>query len=163
MEEKKSAPVIRKRVIAGALAMGTLLGAGGVANALISDDTAQPSTAEQTTDDGTTTTDDTEAADPVEGEDDDAGVGEVAESDNDDGGDENAGEQHGSDEIELTGTEAEQVTAAALEAVPGGTVDRVETDDHGAAFEAHMTDADGNRVTVKFDASYAVIEVEQGR
>ena len=57
---------------------------------------------------------------------------------------------------------ADKVTAAALEAVPGGTVERVETDDDGAAYEAHMTDADGNRVTVTFDESFAVVEIQEG-
>src|SRR5690349_25070512 len=51
----------------------------------------------------------------------------------------------------LTGTDAEKAKAAALKAVPGGTVDRVETDADGAVYEAHMTKSDSSKVTVKFD------------
>jgi hypothetical protein len=41
------------------------------------------------------------------------------------------------------------VREAALARVSGGTIERVETDADGhAAYEAHMTDADGNRITV---------------
>jgi hypothetical protein len=63
----------------------------------------------------------------------------------------------------LTGDVATQVTAAAQAAVPGGTIERVETDADGAAYEAHMTDADGNPVTVTFDENFAVVEIQQGR
>jgi hypothetical protein len=52
--------------------------------------------------------------------------------------------------------------AAALKAVPGGTVYRVETDADGATYEAHMTKADGTRVTVKFDKSFKVTAVQDG-
>lgn len=62
----------------------------------------------------------------------------------------------------LTGDTAEKVTAAALEAVPGGTVQRVETDAEGDAYEAHMTDADGKDMTVKFDADFKVTATEEG-
>lgn len=66
------------------------------------------------------------------------------------------------DETPLTGDVADQVTAAALQAVPGGTVERVETDADGAVYEAHMIDADGNPVTVTFDADLNVIETRTG-
>lgn len=62
----------------------------------------------------------------------------------------------------LTGDTAQKVTAAALAAVPGGTIERVETDAEGAAYEAHMTKADGSRVTVKFDTSFNVTGIESG-
>jgi hypothetical protein len=55
-----------------------------------------------------------------------------------------------------------KLKAAALKAVPGGTVLRVETDAGDAAYEAHMTKSDGSFVTVKFDTSYAVTAVEDG-
>ena len=46
--------------------------------------------------------------------------------------------------------------------VSGGTVVRVETDADGhAAYEAHMTDASGNPVTVYVDASFNVVSAEQ--
>jgi hypothetical protein len=62
----------------------------------------------------------------------------------------------------LTGSDAERGRAAALAAVPGGTVDRVETDSDGAAYEAHMTKSDGTKVTVKFDKDFTVTGVEDG-
>lgn len=62
----------------------------------------------------------------------------------------------------LTGDAAEKVKAAALAAVDGGTIQRVETDAEGATYEAHMVDADGNPVTVKLDASFKVTSTEDG-
>lgn len=70
--------------------------------------------------------------------------------------------KNGTREALLTGDTAAQVTAAALAAVPGGTIDRVETDAEGAAYEAHMTKADGTRVTLKFDTSFNVTATESG-
>jgi hypothetical protein len=65
-------------------------------------------------------------------------------------------------ETVLTGSDAEKATAAALKAVPGATVDRVETDADGAVYEAHLTKSDGTRVTVKFDKDFNVIATEAG-
>ena len=62
----------------------------------------------------------------------------------------------------LTGTTAEKVKAAALAAVPGGTILRVETDAEGSPYEAHMTKADGTEVTVKVDAGFNVTTTEAG-
>lgn len=62
----------------------------------------------------------------------------------------------------LTGSDATKAKAAALEAVPGGTVERVETDAEGATYEAHVTKADGSEVTVKFDAAFKVTETVTG-
>jgi hypothetical protein len=67
-----------------------------------------------------------------------------------------------SDEKVLTGTDAEKAKAAALKAVPGGTVDRVETDADGAVYEAHMTKADGTQVTAKFDQDFTITGIEDG-
>jgi len=61
-----------------------------------------------------------------------------------------------------TGAVLATLKAAALKAVPGGTVYRVETDADGAAYEAHMTKADGTYVTVKFNKSLAVTAVQAG-
>jgi hypothetical protein len=77
------------------------------------------------------------------------------------------GHGHGSapvrgDEQAVTAAQSEALKVAALKAVPGGTVYRVETDAGDAAFEAHMTKADGTEVTVKFDEKLAVIEVQEG-
>jgi hypothetical protein len=66
-----------------------------------------------------------------------------------------------SDETPLTGHALAKVTAVAKGKVSGGTVIRVETDaDGNAKYEAHMTDANGNPVTVYVDASFAVVSVE---
>jgi hypothetical protein len=60
-----------------------------------------------------------------------------------------------------TGTAA-TLKAAALKAVPGGTVYRIETDAGDGTYEAHMTKAGGSEVTVKFDKNLAVTKVESG-
>jgi hypothetical protein len=68
-----------------------------------------------------------------------------------------------SDETLLTGDTASKVRQLALAKVPGGTIVRVETDADGhAAYEAHMTDASGNPVTVYVDKSLNVVSVESG-
>jgi hypothetical protein len=66
------------------------------------------------------------------------------------------------DETVLMGVDAATATAAAMKAVPGGTVVKVETDADGAVYEAHMTKTDGTRVTVKFDENFAVLAVQDG-
>lgn len=67
-----------------------------------------------------------------------------------------------SDEKAVTASQEATIRAAALKAVPGGTVYRVETDAGDAAYEAHMTKADGTRVTVKLDKNLTVTAVEDG-
>lgn len=68
-----------------------------------------------------------------------------------------------SDETLLTGDTAAKVRELALAKVPGGTIVRVETDADGhAAYEAHITDANGNPVTVYVDTSLSVVSVETG-
>jgi hypothetical protein len=67
-----------------------------------------------------------------------------------------------SDEKVLTGTDAEKAKAAALKAVPGATIDRVETDADGAVYEAHLTKPDGTKATVKFDKDFNVTAVQAG-
>jgi hypothetical protein len=66
------------------------------------------------------------------------------------------------DEKSVSATTAAKLKAAALKAVPGGTVYRVETDAGDAAYEAHMTKSDGTLVTVKFDQNLKVTKVETG-
>jgi hypothetical protein len=67
------------------------------------------------------------------------------------------------DETPLTGNALAQVRAAALAKVGGGTIERVETDaDGNAAYEAHMTKADGSRVTVYVNKSFDVVSVKSG-
>ena len=66
-----------------------------------------------------------------------------------------------SDETLLTGDTASKVRELALAKVPGGTIVRVETDADGhAAYEAHMTKADGTHVTVYVNETYDVVSVE---
>ena len=55
-----------------------------------------------------------------------------------------------------------KLKAAALKAVPGGTILRIETDSGDAVYEAHVRKSDGGFVTVKFDKGYAVTAVEDG-
>jgi len=69
---------------------------------------------------------------------------------------------NGKTETVLTGTELAKATAAAKKAVPGGTVQRAETDAEGAAYEVHMTKSDGSVVTVKMDSSFTVTSTLDG-
>jgi hypothetical protein len=67
-------------------------------------------------------------------------------------------------ETALTGDTKTQAETAALAAVPGGTVRRSSTEDpadaSGAAYEVHVTKADGSQVEVLEDASFAVLSVK---
>jgi hypothetical protein len=65
-----------------------------------------------------------------------------------------------SDEKAVSASLTATLTQKAKAAVPGGTVYRVETDAGDAAYEAHMTKADGTEVTVKFDKNLKVTGVE---
>jgi uncharacterized membrane protein YkoI len=68
-----------------------------------------------------------------------------------------------SDETPLTGDTLAKVTAAAQAKVSGGTIIRVETDaDGNAAYEAHMTKADGTPVTVYVDKDFNFVSVDSG-
>ncbi|MDX6519972.1 MAG: hypothetical protein QOF08_577, partial [Gaiellales bacterium] len=69
---------------------------------------------------------------------------------------------HGPGETLLTGSAAASAKQAALAAVPGATVIRVETDSSGAAYEAHLTKADGSYVTVKMNSSFKVTDTVSG-
>jgi hypothetical protein len=62
----------------------------------------------------------------------------------------------------LTGDTAAKVTAAAKKAVPDGTIQRVETDAEGDAYEAHVQKADGSLVTLKFDKDFKLTATEDG-
>ena len=67
-----------------------------------------------------------------------------------------------SDEKALSAADAAKVKAAALKAVPGGTVYRIETDAGDGVYEAHMKKADGSFVTVKMDKNFKVTAVQDG-
>jgi uncharacterized membrane protein YkoI len=69
-------------------------------------------------------------------------------------------------EAELTGSTADKVKAAVLAKLPGATVHRMSTEDSregtGAAYEAHVTKADGTDVEVLLDKSFKVTAVNTG-
>jgi hypothetical protein len=67
---------------------------------------------------------------------------------------------NGKTEVALASDVAAKVKAAAEAKVPGGTVERVETDvDHGSPYEAHVRKADGTELEVLVDADYQVTAV----
>ena len=133
-----------RKAIASAAMIGATLGGGALGAALLSG-TANAQTDSTTTADSSTTAPAASAA-PAAPRDPSVG-GHTA---------------NGITETLLTGDSATQVTAAALAAVPGATIDRVETDAEGATYEAHMTKADGSKVTVKLNADFSVASIEDG-
>lgn len=144
--------IIRKAAIGAALISSTVLG-GAIGASVIGAASAQTSPTTATTD----TTVATGSADTQAAPDHDSSMGGHL------GGHMGGHEANGVTETLLTGDDAAKATAAAEAAVPGGTVERVETDAEGDAYEAHMTDADGNRVTVKLDSSFELVTVDEGR
>lgn len=62
---------------------------------------------------------------------------------------------------ELTGDTAEKVKSAALDAVPGATVDHLMTGPDGVAYIAAVRKSDGTRVIVKVNDDFSVQEVEE--
>jgi uncharacterized membrane protein YkoI len=67
---------------------------------------------------------------------------------------------NGKTERPLSGDTAAKVKAAALKKVPGGTVERVETDvDHGSPYEAHVTKSDGTQLEVLVNKAFEVTAV----
>jgi hypothetical protein len=67
---------------------------------------------------------------------------------------------NGQTEQALSAADAAKVKAAAEARVPGGTVERVETDvDHGSPFEAHVRKADGTELEVLVDSAFKVTAV----
>jgi hypothetical protein len=129
---------VRTWIITAAAALGVSVGVAGLAGAATSgsSSTATPAAAAATTPPGTTTPG-TTAPDP-------------------------STVKQGPGETLLTGDTATKVEAAAKAALPGATIIRVETDSGGAAYEAHMTKADGTRVTLKFDSNFKVTATEDG-
>lgn len=61
----------------------------------------------------------------------------------------------------VTGPEADEATAAALEATGGGTANSVERDsENGAVWEVEVTRPDGTTVDVRLDARFDVVVIE---
>jgi hypothetical protein len=68
--------------------------------------------------------------------------------------------RNGKQEALLSGDAAAAVKAAAEAKLPGGTVERVETDaDHGSPYEAHVTKSDGTQVEVLINKDFEVTAV----
>ena len=67
----------------------------------------------------------------------------------------------GQGEEALTGDTKTQVEDAVLAAYPGATIDRSETDD-GGVYEAHITTADGDELTVLVGEDFAVTGTQTG-
>jgi hypothetical protein len=69
-----------------------------------------------------------------------------------------------SGETALTGDTLSSASAAALAAVPGGTVTRASTENdsslNGAAYEVHVTKSDGSHVVVIENASFTVLATQ---
>lgn len=130
--------LLRRTVIAGALALGIVGGGYGIASAASGT--------------GATTTASTAAAPAT------PTLPALAPSASD--AQQGWGGQR-SDETLLTGDALSSVTNAATAKLPGGTIVRVETDaDGNAAYEAHMTTADGSRATVYVGKSFKVVSVD---
>ena len=128
----------QKAMLSGAL-LGATIAGGAVGASVLG--TAQAQTGSSSSSSSTTApTDSGTAPDPSQG-------GHTA---------------NGITETVLTGDTASKVTAAAQAAVPGATIDRVETDAEGATYEAHMTKSDGSKVTVKVNADFSVASTEDG-
>jgi hypothetical protein len=125
----------RTWVVTGALALGAVVGAAGIANAA----TGSSGSANAPT----------FAANGPTGPP-PAGAGNPATM------------THGPGETLLTGSAASSAKAAALAAVPGAKVIRVETDSAGAAYEAHLQKSDGSYVTVKLDKGFHVTATQPG-
>ena len=132
--------IAKKLIIPGALAAAGFVGMSG--GALLS--SLQASAATDTTTSSQTSTTDSTTTPPR----DESKAGHVG--------------KNGKAEELLTGDNATKATAAALAAVPGGTIQRVETDEDGGVYEAHMTKSDGTRVTVIMDADFKVTSTETG-
>jgi uncharacterized membrane protein YkoI len=69
---------------------------------------------------------------------------------------------NGITETELTGDTAAKVKAAVLAKYPDVTIQRLETDADGGAYEAHVLQADGTSATVTLDDTFAVTGLEAG-
>jgi len=136
---------IRRVLVTGGLAAGTMLGAAGIASAATSSSTtatAGSSSTATTPPTGTPPTGTPPAGAPQ---------GNPASM------------THGPGETLLTGTQLQQATAAAAAAVPGATVIRAETNSSGGyPFEVHLSKSDGTDVTVELDTNFKVITTISG-
>jgi hypothetical protein len=63
------------------------------------------------------------------------------------------------DETALSDDVLEKVKTLALDELPGGTVLGIEADADGAAYVAHMLNADGTPMTVYVDESFEFLDI----
>ena len=150
-----------QRLLMGGTILASVLAGGafgaamtGVASAATG--TPSPTATAEPTPESTDGTDSTEATD---GKCDDAGGHRGGRGDRDPSQGGHVGE-NGTVETLLTGDEAEKVTAAVEAEYPDATIQRVETDAEGSAYEAHIALADGSHLTVKLDESFAITGTE---
>jgi hypothetical protein len=136
-EDDMIANTARTWVVTGALALGAVIGAAGIANAATGSSGSTTPAAPVFAANGL-------SGPPPPG----AGNPEMV--------------SHGPGEALLSGSTASRVKAAALAAVPGTKVIRVETDSAGAAYEAHLQRSDGSYVTVKLDKGLEVTATQSG-
>ena len=135
---------LRRVLVTGGLAAGTMLGAAGIASAATSTSTTATSGSSSTaTTPATTPTTGTPPAGAAQGN--------------------PATMTHGPGETLLTGTQLQQATAAAAAAAPGATVIRAETNSSGDyPYEVHLSKSDGTDVTVELDTNFKVITTISG-
>jgi hypothetical protein len=127
----------RSWVVTGALALGAVIGAAGIANAATGSSSSTNPVAPAFAANGPSGAPPAGAPNP-------------------------ATMSHGPGETLLTGSTASSVKAAALAAVPGAKVIRVENDSAGAAYEAHLQKTDGSYVTAKLDKGFHVTATQSG-
>jgi hypothetical protein len=126
-----------RKVAVGAFLLGSVV-AGGISLATLGSASAAPSTTATTV-----AADDTDSSTPAtDRADDEQPAG--------------AHSANGITEEELSGDTAASVEAAVAAAYPDATIERVETDAEGSAYEAHITLGNGSKTTIKLDASFAI-------
>ena len=137
-----------RKLAFGAAIAGTALVGGAIGASLIGTAGAQTTTTTPSTSSSTPSTSSNGTADPDPARTPDWSKG--------------GHQANGITETNLSGDDLTKATAAAEAAVPGATAERAETDAEGAAYEVHMTKADGSVVTVKLDASFNVTSTIDG-
>jgi hypothetical protein len=88
-----------------------------------------------------------------------AGAVTASAADDDARGSTSREDSRGAGEEPLTGDTATQVEEAVLAEYPDAEIERLETDADGV-YEAHITTAGGDRVTVELDADFTVTGTE---
>jgi len=134
-----------RKIAAGATLIGALIGGGALTAAALPANAATSTTSTTATSTAAPSTGTPDGSQPARDESKGGHVG-----------------ANGVTEALLTGDTADKVSAAALAANPGATIQRVENDAEGATYEAHIVKADGTSATLKLDASFNVTGTETG-